>query len=505
MAVTALSQNLLQNPGFETWTGNMPNYWHKDDSIVVSPENQIVHAGNFSVQDSLITQNQDRADFFQGPFAIGPNIQYTFSIWVYDNDAAGKLRQLISWHTSSGWTNTYASNYSSNANVWQQLTLTVLSPAGADSAIVFVRAYDSSAAWDGAAVFYLDEAAFIPSATQAPVIARVWHKPTNPGANVVTSVYAKVSDDGTILADTIFYGVGNLTNPWKMAHTAVASDTFRYLVPGQAWGDTIFYYLKFIDDDGLSAISDTHAYFVGAFNTAINEVYYDPPGQDSGAFIELHGPGNASLNGMSLVGVNGLNGADYGLIDLSGHSIPTDGFFVVGQNYWVSNADTVTANADLQNGPDNLELRFNGITIDALGYGTLNGWVFTGEWEPAVDVADGHSLGRYPDGHDTDNNLVDFLEYDTITPGMPNPELAITEDRAGSRLNLSVRNPVVSGIKFVTIIRDENMYPVRILNSLGQQVKVVTTPHCMLDLPSGVYFLQLNSFTGQNRKLIVVK
>jgi len=498
------SQNLLQNPSFESWTNGMPDYWYKDDSIIILQESNIVHSGNYSVKDSLITQNQLVADLWSDTIAVSPNIHYSFRIWVYEDDPAGKLRQAIAWHTSSGWTNFYSSLYSVDSSGWQHLTLDTLSPSGADLAYVLVRAYDV-VPWDSGTVFYIDDTYFAPLATQVPVIIRIWHTPINPPQNTFEYVYAKVNDDGVIMADTLFYGINNLNSPLKLSHMSTSNDTFRFRVPGQTTGDTIFYYLKFTDDDGLSTISDTHAYYVGTKNIFINEVYYDAPGTDSGCYIEIYGSGTINLNGISLVGINGAGGSEYVTIDLNGHSIPSDGFFVVAQNPWVVNADTVTENADLQNGPDNLELRLNGITIDALGYGTLDGWVFTGEWLPVGDVINGHCLGRYPDGHDTDNNYLDFYDYSTLTPGQPNPQVAMTETRIFSGKIIRLKNPVISNINFGTIVKERHLYPIKIYNSLGEMIDTAFIPESRLNLPVGVYFLVFNSESSRTAKIVIIK
>jgi len=337
------------------------------------------------------------------------------------------------------------------------------------------------------------------------VIVRVWHKPTNPDAGTPANVYAKVSDDGAINADTLFYGINNLNAPVKISHSAITNDTFRFQIPGQSAGDTVFYYLKFTDNDNLTTFSDTYSFYVGKLNIYINEVYYDPPGTDSGCYIELFGSPNMSLNGFTLVGINGNGGVPYATIDLTGHTIPQDGFFVVAQNSWVPNADLVDPNADLQNGPDNLELRFNNIIIDALGYGVLDGWVFTGEWLPAPDVVSGHCLGRYPDGDDTDNNFVDFNDYDTLTPGLPNPILGIAENNNKIVKNLLVKNPALSRMRFSEIIINDLSTPFYVYNITGQVVKRVEDKNARINLPSGVYFIKIMGSEQNISKIVIIK
>jgi hypothetical protein len=152
------TQNLLQNPGFEAWSGGMPDYWFKDDSIAILQEDGIVHGGTVSARESLFTQEQTEADFFQR-IPVQPNTQYSYTIWVYDSDDAGRVRQAIYWvPTGSDW----SGYYSEDSTGWQLLELTVTSPASAESADVLIRAYDYGN-WDGDAIFYIDGAYFGPA------------------------------------------------------------------------------------------------------------------------------------------------------------------------------------------------------------------------------------------------------------------------------------------------------------------------------------------------------
>jgi len=511
IVVFAHGQNLLENPGFETWAGGMPSYWLRDDSIFIKQDNNRVHSGTYSARDSLVTQNQDRADFYQGAFAASSNTQYTFSAYVYDNDLAGRIRQMVSWHTASGWSHDFSTTYSSNAAAWQMMSMTALSPPGTDSALVSFRAYDSSAAWDGHAVFNIDDASFTPAAVQPPIILRAWHKPTNPASGSSVQAFCVVYDDGTITSDTLFYGINDLSVLYRVTHTAVNGDTFKYQIPGQPAGDTIRYFIKYRDDDALVAFSDTNSCLSGVINVRLNEVYYDAPGEDSGCFIELYGPAGFSLDHMTIAGVNGTNGEDYALIFLDLHSMPSDGFFVLAQNQWVLNADTVTTEADLQNGPDNLVLRCGSVIIDALGYGAPGGWVFTGEWLPAHDVSEGHCLGRYPDGHDTDDNSLNFIDYDTITPGLPNAAAGVLEAE-NDKVNGNNDRPLLRQSVFIpgnTALRDlingHGFYPVEIFDCQGRLVMIGSKPSDKINLESGVYFVVLSDRKNPGLKFVVIR
>ncbi|OPX18263.1 hypothetical protein BXT86_02080 [candidate division WOR-3 bacterium 4484_100] len=499
--VNSRGQNIIQNPGFEYWSGGQPIYWQKDDSILLYQENTTVHSGNFSVKDSLITQTQTKADLFQGYIEVQPNIQYNFHIWVWDDDPAGRLRPGVEWFPSGTY---WSGNYSVDSSAWQELSFTVISPSDAESVLVLIRAYDVASNWDGGAVFYLDDVYFAPLATQPPLIIRVWHHPINPAPNTTEDIYAWVTDDGTIIADTLFYGVNNLSNLIKCTHYTIHNDTFRFHIPCGEEGDTVFYYLKFYDDDGLEVSSDTHSYFVGITGISINEVYYDTPGPDSGCFIELYAEPGTGLDGMSIKGINGNGGNEYVEIDLSGHSIPQDGFFVIADCGTVPNADLIDPGVDLQNGPDNVQLCLNGIVIDALGYGELDGWVFVGEWCPGQDVSEGHSLGRYPDGSDTDNNAVDFNDYVAVTPGESNPAVGIELD-SRSKPSVHIMNPVRSDARFCSIIKEKDHYPLEIFNILGQRVKLVFHPMEPIGLSTGAYIIRSDNEKGFGLKFIVLR
>lgn len=499
LAVCAYTQNLLQNPGFETWSSGMPEHWDIDDSISVFQEYTTVHSGNCSAQDSLFTQEQGCADLFQGRFAVHPNTEYVFTVWIYDNDGAGRIRHGVDWYpTGSQW----HSRFSKDTTAWQELTMHAVSPSDAESAMAFVRAYDSAAAWDGGAIFFIDDASFSAVQEQPPFLVRAWHMPMNPDDGNPVDVYARATDDGIIVFDTLYYGINDLAQPTAMTHAGVSDDTLQYIIPGCAEGDTVFYYLVLVDDDALTTVSDTHAYYVGDCGLAINEVAYDSPGPDSGCYIEIYGDGGYALDGFTVVGVNGSNGLPYVTVELVGHTLPADGFFVIAQDSSVPNYDMVTQEINLQNGPDNVELRFHNIVVEALGYGTPNGWFFTGEWSPAPDVAQDHCLGRYPDGYDSDHNMIDFHDYTVHTPGAGNPIVSSYSRKCEKVSFTIIRNPVKQNMTCGSLLTDATSYPVVVYNTLGQIVLRATSPRVRLVLPCGIYFLKTNC--AQQLKIVVV-
>lgn len=154
----------------------------------------------------------------------------------------------------------------------------------------------------------------------------------------------------------------------------------------------------------------------------LSEVYYDAPGSDDGqSFVELAGTPGMSLEGYTLEGINGSNGAIGPTILLAG-VIGINGLFVVADQTSagetsVPGADLL-ANFDFQNGPDSIVLRLGETILDALGYGVFApGEFFAGEGDSAPDAAAGSSLARVFANLDSDDNRIDFQVLSVPTPG----------------------------------------------------------------------------------------
>jgi hypothetical protein len=154
----------------------------------------------------------------------------------------------------------------------------------------------------------------------------------------------------------------------------------------------------------------------------LSEVFYDAVGSDNGlSFVELWGDAGTSLEGMTLEGVNGADGAVAPRLTLSG-VIPEDGLFVVADDAGggvtqVPGADLIL-NFDFQNGPDSIVLRRGELILDAVGYAEFAPEeVFAGEGQPAPDGAPGTSLARLFANRDTGDNARDFVLLEAPTPG----------------------------------------------------------------------------------------
>jgi hypothetical protein len=125
------------------------------------------------------------------------------------------------------------------------------------------------------------------------------------------------------------------------------------------------------------------------------------------------------LSGWSLVGINGGDGQAYQSIALDGLVMPEDGIFVIATaaaNSALALQRDFIANVDWQNGPDAVQLLFDGSIMDALQYGDA-GIFNAGEGMFATDITGSVSLSRDLFGTDTNDNAIDFTVSDP-TPGV---------------------------------------------------------------------------------------
>jgi hypothetical protein len=158
----------------------------------------------------------------------------------------------------------------------------------------------------------------------------------------------------------------------------------------------------------------------------INEIFYDADvvADREQSFIELHGPAGTSLSGFTLVGVNGNGGADYVSIDLAG-TLAVDGFHVVAHPDAVALAgvaEQLDTGADLQNGPDSVQLRWGDTVVDAVAYGAFGaGDTAAGEGMPAAGAGPGQSITRNAQHTDTNDNRADFAVAGEPSPGAALP------------------------------------------------------------------------------------
>lgn len=196
----------------------------------------------------------------------------------------------------------------------------------------------------------------------------------------------------------------------------------------------------------------------------LNEVCYDAAGTDDGlVFIELYGPAGTDISGWTVQAINGTPTSSCleTIVLPAGTMIPADGCYVIADGIGttgttsVPNADLIIDDADLQNGPDAIQLLdAGGALVDAVAYGAVdttngplsgcNGLAYY-EGNFARDVFGPLSIERIPAGTDTNDNATDF------TPNYPTPGVAASCPAAIERVGpgaLSISNGDSAGMDF---------------------------------------------------------
>jgi hypothetical protein len=262
----------------------------------------------------------------------------------------------------------------------------------------------------------------------------------------------------------------------------------------------------------------------------INEVDYDQFGIDTSEFIEIVNPSSTPL-ALGLVKVllfNGTSNLLYDSIQLpSGTLNPGEFFVICGSAGTVPNCDLALAASSniVQNGsPDAIALWDSlwSIVIDAVSYeGGCPSPYVEGVGVPAAqsDSTQNYtSIGRYPDGMDTENNSADF-HLQCITPGAPNVNV-----------NTSCQSPVSTG-REIKVMNHITVYPnpaserIFVLGVLATQAEQVARVYdtagqiCyqqpvptgskgvaldVTSLKSGVYSLVFNGEKGSEKKTFIV-
>ncbi len=261
----------------------------------------------------------------------------------------------------------------------------------------------------------------------------------------------------------------------------------------------------------------------------INEIDYDQLSTDSAEFLEIY---NADVNGIdlslySIYMVNGFNGTGYDSFPLPAVTLAPGDFFVLcGNGGYVPNCDMViprTSNI-IQNGsPDAVAIRENstGNIIDVVSYegSTVAPYVEgTGLDSVNSDVYVGaplRSIGRFPDGADSNNNNADF-HIACATAGLSNFGDTTTCATAISSIDHSFNsfsifpNPTKG---FATIeckgLKDAT---ISLRNVLGKEIKsiVLTSQDSnvnvdLTEYPDGVYFVQVKSSTTESTRRIILR
>ncbi|MFH2095132.1 MAG: lamin tail domain-containing protein [Bacteroidota bacterium] len=156
---STVSYTVIQQPGsylflngdFEDWTAGVADEWTLvDDSILVYEEPVIVHGGLRSARFTLITPDQNDADFRQ-MVSVTSGAIYDYTVWVYQTDSLARVRFYI-----DGFPNIYSDPQIIGS--WQLISGSYTAPATADIE-VGLRFYDMPSFVDSS-IIYVDDYSF---------------------------------------------------------------------------------------------------------------------------------------------------------------------------------------------------------------------------------------------------------------------------------------------------------------------------------------------------------
>lgn len=147
--------NLLQNPGFEDWSDNVPVSWTKESGVTLTQESSIIKSGSYSAK---ILRGASSNGGIEQEAPVSGGSAYTFKSWVYDAGGTAKAGIIISWYNGDTYLSYSGPVYSNTENTWEQIVLSKTAPTSATKALCRIREYTSndSPCYADDAEFYAD-------------------------------------------------------------------------------------------------------------------------------------------------------------------------------------------------------------------------------------------------------------------------------------------------------------------------------------------------------------
>ncbi len=245
LATFGFSQvNVIQNGGFETWTGSEPDNWTlKSTGITMTLENSIVHSGANSARVDFTSTSTQKIG--QTVTNVTGNTNYTFEIWVLDNDPAGRFRIWGYWNLSDGSTVTLdpGNLYTTDDPDWQLYTYQETAPEGAVSLDFELRFYDVSP-FPGQATIYVDDVQMLGPAVNAPVIENLTAAPFP--ANLPVDISCDVTVNTGTVDSVKFYYYTDLEPATldSLEMTPGSGDQYSVNLPFMTNGTSLIYWVK---------------------------------------------------------------------------------------------------------------------------------------------------------------------------------------------------------------------------------------------------------------------
>ncbi|MFZ0390291.1 MAG: T9SS type A sorting domain-containing protein [Calditrichia bacterium] len=237
--------NVAINGGFESWTAGAPDNWEmKTSDINASEENTIVHGGAASAE--VIFTSQSTQKIGQTITNITPGAEYTFNMYVLDNDPAARFRIWGYWNQSGGGSVTLdpGNLYTTDDPQWQFYTFQMTAPNDAVSLDFELRFYDVSSAWTGSGTIYVDDVEVLGPSANAPTISNLTVQPFAANQPIPISADVTVPSGTVDLVRLYYYTDLNLTTLDSMTMTAGSGDQYTATISGLPNATSLTYQVK---------------------------------------------------------------------------------------------------------------------------------------------------------------------------------------------------------------------------------------------------------------------
>ncbi len=135
---------LFQNYDFEEWINGTPLYWNVEhpNAIPVFKESLNVFSGSFCVKAIKQSPTTNyRTALSQEIGSITGGLEYSFGIYVFDNDTNVYARVVITWYKDSIYLTYGMTLPSVDTNSWQLLSAIKTAPDTANRAIFKINIY----------------------------------------------------------------------------------------------------------------------------------------------------------------------------------------------------------------------------------------------------------------------------------------------------------------------------------------------------------------------------
>jgi len=300
MSVFAFTQtNVIVNGGMENWTAGLPDNWTTNPGYTATQNSDTTYAGLYAAKILLTVISNPNMGQINIPINGGDH--YILQMRVYDNDPSGRVRFWGYWEGASGGPN--PSFYTSDTAGWQLYEYEIDAPSTATGLELQIRFYDDPA-WDGNAIFYIDEVKVLAPASNLPQFSNI-----TVGlfyANTPGTIEATITDDQGISSAYLHYRINLAAQDDSVQMINISGDIYQAIIPGQGHGTGIEYWISATDTDVPSNYSTSPHYQVMVGITNIEKSH------------EIDSNGNMLYEGY-LVKVRGIVTAATGTFSQNGN------------------------------------------------------------------------------------------------------------------------------------------------------------------------------------------